>query len=205
MTLIDQLYAGTEGLDDPEAVFGGMQSMPDPTGGTEIQNGLGQSIGSIQDGVIDGQDTVHGEHGGFEGFIEENPMGGKTYLDENGHTVTRTQDGAMGQDAVYSADGSHMGTVGPDGMGGEELTDSMGNEIASSHETVTGHEIEFGGAETASFEGGVGMEGTDLTGLGDAGDAASVGDVGDVGDLGDAADVADLEGLSDVGDLSEMV
>lgn len=201
MSLLDQLYAGTEGLDDPEAVFGGMQSMPSATGATELQSDLGQSIGSIQDGVINGQDTIHGEHGGFEGAIEENPMGGKTYLNEHMQPVMYTKDGGMGQDVVYGADGSHLGTVGPDGTGGEEFTGPMGEEIASSSEIPTGQEIEFGGEEAIGFESS-GMEGADLA---DAGALDNLAGMEDVGELGDATDVADLGDLSDAADLGGMV
>jgi len=204
MALLDKIYAGTEGLDDPDAILGGMQSMPDHTGGSVLQNDLGQRLGSIRGGVIEGQDTIHGEHGGFEGTVEESPLGGKTYFDENMQPVMHTKEGGMGHETIYSSDGVQIGTVQPNGMGGEVLSDSMGNEIASSSESITGHDIEAG-AQPPDIGGADGMAGMDLSAPGDAVEGVGGEDVGDLGDLGDAGDVADLDGLSEVGDLGDIV
>lgn len=66
MPLLEALYAGTEGLDSPTDALGGMQAMPDPTGGTDIHTDQGQLLGSVQDGPMEGQDTIHDEHGGLK-------------------------------------------------------------------------------------------------------------------------------------------
>lgn len=205
MSLLETIYAGTEGLDNPADALGGMQSMPDPAGGTSVHTEQGEFLGSVRDGVMEGQNTIHDEHGGLEGTVEENVHGGQTFYDENMQKVLETRDAGAAGEVAYGPDGSEVGTVGPDGMGGTEVTGPMGEEIASSTETPTGQDIEFGGVETADIGGAGEMGGADLAGMGDVGDAAGVGDVGEVGDLGDAADVADLGGLSEVGDLGDMV
>lgn len=203
VTLLDKIYAGTEAVDNPETLLGGIQSMPSATGGTEIQSEFGNRISTIQEGPA-GHDVVTGDHGNTEGYISENPMGGHTYLDENMNPVMHSRDAGGAQEAVFGADGSQLGTVGPDGTGGEEFTGSLGEEVASSTEMPTGQEIEFGGEGTAGFESG-GIEGADLADAGAPDNLVGMEDVGDVGEFGDAADVADLEALSDTVDLGGMV
>lgn len=192
MSLMDTLYASTQGLENPENVLGGVQSMPTVTG-TQLQSDMGKQLGSIQDGAIEGQQTFHDAQGGYEGYSRENVHGGQDYFNEQGELLASTQDGVMGE-TVFSGSGSYEGTISSDGMGGEEFINATGQEMLSSQNTTFGQEIEPGGFGESTLGSAEGL-GADF------GDAGTMGDFGDAGELGD---VGDLDGLADAGDIGDF-